>query len=571
MIKLLHIENVAVIEKADIEFTRGLNVLTGETGSGKSIVIDSLCAVTGKRTSRDLIRTGAEYASVTAVFSDIDKHLSEVLAENGIEPDSSGELFITRRVSNDGKSVCRVNNTPVSVATLKDIGEMLIDIHGQNDGRKLLDEGFHLSYLDIYGEITDKVKEYQDVYESLVDTTAMIKKLSMDDEEKARRIDTLRYQITEIEQAKLRVGEQEELTSRRQLLQNASKLQSSVDAAFTALFGGESSDTGAAISGVVELLTDAGMQLERASQYSQDIQSLGKELDALRFSAEDMSDKLRDFRQTLDFSPGDLEEIEGRLDVIGRINRKYGTEEQALQFAEKASAELLDIEDSSKKISELKERESKLIGQATLLAEGLTKSRKQIAGELQKLVELELTQLNMPGVRFAVEFDTVTEKHGLSHSGADNVCFLISANIGESLGKINKIASGGELSRIMLALKNVISSDKNDIATMVFDEIDSGVSGVAAQKVGEKLAKLAKLRQILCVTHLPQIAVMADTHFNISKSIDGGRTYTYVNELDFEGRTKETAHLVSGESITDKTLESAEQQLIAAAKVKESL
>jgi len=559
MIKLLHIENIAVIEKADIEFSAGLNVLTGETGAGKSIVIDALSAVTGNRTSRDLIRTGADFASVTAVFSG--EKSGTWLEENGIEPDENGEIYITRRVSADGKSVCRVNGTPVPAAGLRELGAALLDIHGQNDGRKLLDEGAHLFYLDMFGGTQNELVAYQEAYKRLKDKKAEIDKLTMDESEKERRIDTLKHQIDEIERAKLVPGEQKELISRRELLLNASKLTESVDSAFEALYGeGEN-------PGVVALISDAHGSLDRAARYSDGLRILSERLDDMRYTAQDISDELRDFRAKLDFSPGELDELEARLDVLKRIQRKYGSEEEALEHMERGRTELSDIEDSTNKLGKLEKELADCLIEAKDLAGSLSVKRKKAAEGLQKQVKEVLSELSMPGVSFTVEFDTVHGEDDLNATGCDEIRYLMSANAGEAPGRINRIASGGELARIMLALKNVLISG-NDTGAMVFDEIDSGVSGVAAQRVGEKLAKLAHRRQVLCVTHLPQIAVMADTHFEISKSVSEGRTYTHVAGLDFEGRKKEIARLSGGENITDTTLTSAAEQLAAAEEFK---
>jgi len=564
MIKLLHIENVAVIEESDIEFSPGLNVLTGETGAGKSIVIDSLSAATGYRTSRDIIRTGAEFASVTAVFSDAGTLEKTWLEENGIEPDESGDIFITRRISADGKSTCRINGTPVSAAVLRELGASLLDIHGQNDGRKLLDEGSHLAYLDAFGSHENELEEFQAAYKKLRAKKAEIEKLTMDENEKARRIDLLKHQIDEIDRAKLRVGEQGEISSRRELLLNSSKLTESIETAFAALYGDGDSE------GAVALISNAHTYLDSASRYSEGLRALSERLNDIRYTTQDISDELRDFRAQLDFSPGDLEELEERLDILKRITRKYGSEEEALAHADNAKNELSDIEDSTNKLTKLDKEFQTCLQDAKRLSAILTFNRKKSAKELQKQVEDELSQLNMKGVRFNVEFAEVIGDNNLCATGSDEVWYLMSANAGETPGRINRIASGGELARIMLALKNVLSS-KSDTASMVFDEIDTGVSGIAAQRVGEKLAQLAKNRQVLCVTHLPQIAVMADTHFSISKSVKEGRTYTHVEELDFEGRKKELARISSGENITETSLSSAAEQLAAAEKFKGSL
>ena len=555
MIKLLHIENIAVVERADIEFSEGLNVLTGETGAGKSIVIDALSAVTGARTSRDIIRTGAESASVTAVFSHDD--CGEWFSDNGFEPDDSGEIYLARKITADGKNLCRVNGTPISAAQLRQLCAFLLDIHGQNDGRKLLDEGAHLSYLDMFGGLEGPLDEFRAAYRKLNEKKAEIKKLTMDEREKERRIEELKHQIEEIGRAKLKPGELDELSSRREMLLNASKLTEAVDSAFEALFGGESG------AGAIALVSDAQWQLNRAARYSEGLRVLSERLEDLRYNAQDISDELRDFRARLDFAPGELDELETRLDVLRRIARKYGGEMQALERLERATAELADIEDGAGKLVKLEAELRKCVSEASEIAGKLSALRKTAAQTLENRVMCELSQLNMPGVSFIVGFGAAQGEYALNASGCDEAWFLMSANAGEAPGRINRIASGGELSRIMLALKNVLSGE-SDSGTMVFDEIDAGVSGIAAQRVGEKLAKLAAQRQVLCVTHLPQIAVMADTHFEISKCVRDGRTYTLVNVLDFEGRKKEIARLSGGENITATTLKSAAEQLAAA-------
>ena len=562
MIKLLHIENIAVIEKADIEFSSGLNVLTGETGAGKSIVIDALSAVTGSRTSRDVIRTGADYASVTAVFVDVGE--LPWFENNGVTPDESGELYVTRKISTDGKSVTRVNGVPVSITQLRELGSALLDIHGQNDGRKLLDENAHLSYLDAFGELDEQLDLYKSAYASYLSKQKEVDRLVMDESSKAERIDALRFRIEEIERAKLRVGEQEELSARRELLRNASKLTDSVEAAFEALYGGDNSD------GVIALVDEARSHLEYAAGYSEGLLAAKERLVDMRYSAQDISDELRDFREKLDFSPGELDELESRIDVISRVVRKYGSEEKALEILEHSKIEVSDIEDSENRLSKLEHELESCYLMASNAADSLSDLRNSVAGALQSKVMDELSQLNMPGVEFLVTFDVVKGDKGLGPFGRDEVYFLMSANAGERPGRINRIASGGELARIMLALKNVLSADRDSCA-MVFDEIDTGVSGVAAQRVGEKLSMLAHNRQVLCVTHLPQIAVMADTHFGISKSTSDGRTYTFVEQLDFDGRKVEIARLSGGENVTATMLISAEEQLESARIYKERL
>jgi DNA repair protein RecN (Recombination protein N) len=598
MLRLLHIENIAVIEKADIEFGAGLNVLTGETGAGKSIVIDALSAVTGSRASRDVIRTGAEYASVTAVFADVGDGAR--LEDYGAEPDESGEVFISRKISSDGKSACRVNGTPVSASQLRELCSGLLDIHGQNDGRKLLDEGVHIAYLDTFAAgmadasdgkpgatanvaaapdgkpgvatggqgcatFADTLCAYKAAYREIGGKKAAIAKLSMDESEKERRIDALKYQIDEIDRAKLRLGEFDELSSRRELLLNATKLIEAAEAAHVAMHGGDSG-TGASV-GAVALLSEAHASMERASRYYDGLRELLGRIADLRYAAQDVADELRDVHAGLEFTPGELDTLEERLDVLQRIRRKYGGESEALEHLENGKSELSEIEDSSDRLLTLEDELKAVVQQAGDLAGKLSAMRKAAAKTLQKRIKGELSELNMPAVSFEVEFVEARGEYGLCANGCDEVRFLMSANAGEAPGRISRIASGGELSRIMLAMKNALGADR-DTGVAIFDEIDAGVSGIAAQRVGEKLAQLARRRQVLCVTHLPQIAVMADTHFEIQKSVSGGRTFTSVSRLDFDGRKREIARLSGGEHVTETTLTSAAEQLEAAAEYK---
>ena len=556
MILLLHIENIAVVEKADIEFRPGLNVLTGETGAGKSIVIDALSVITGGRASKDIIRTGADYSSVTAVFEDvIDGAWFE---ENSIERDEDKKIFLIRRISADGRNTCKVNGTPVSVQQLRELGGLLIDIHGQNDGRKLLDENAHLAYLDLFGTDTKALESYKTLYRELLEKDREIEKLSIDDEEKERKIDTIKYQINEIESAQIRPGEQEELSKRREILKNFSKLMDSVEGAFCALDGGEDGE------GAVSLLSTAEHEISGVSKYFDELLTLTDRLRDLRYNAQDVLDELLGIRGGLDFSPNELDEIETRLDVLRRVMRKYGgTESEVLDFYSKIAEELSDMEFSSEKIIKLEKERKKIFAETKKQAESLSEIRKQAAQSLQQKVMSELSGLSMPNVRFEVKFMQISGELPLNSTGQDEVRFYMSANAGEELGKISHIASGGELSRIMLALKNVLS-ENDGVATVVFDEVDAGVSGVAAQRVGEKLSRLARGKQVLCVTHLPQIAVMADTHFEILKTVESGRTFTQIGELDMEGRMQELARLTGGENITIASLTSAREQLDAA-------
>jgi DNA repair protein RecN (Recombination protein N) len=556
MLQLLHIENIAVIEKADITFGPGLNVLTGETGAGKSIVIDALSAVIGGRTSKELIRTGASAATVTAVFSGVD--LTEWLDDNGIEKDEDGALLLMRKVAADGKSTYRVNGCPVTAAQLRELGGLLIDIHGQNDGRKLLDESAHRGYLDSFGGHREALDTYAAAYKALRDKQAEIEKLSMDESEKERRLDSLRFQLGELEKADIHPGELAEKTARRDLLKNASKVTDALDSALYALNGGDSTE------GAVALIKEAESQTASAARWADSLKSIAERLKDLLYNAQDVTEELRDQRGGLEFSPGELDALEQRLDTLRRLMRKYGgSEEELLAFRDKCRSELDEIEFSSEKLVKLEKELEQLKSDAVKKACVLSDKRREAATRLEARIKAELSGLNMAGVRFQVAFDAVGGDLGLNGAGCDEVRFLMSANAGEAPGRISHIASGGELSRIMLALKNVMT-ENGELATMVFDEVDAGVSGIAAQRVGEKLTDLSRDRQVLCVTHLPQLAVMADVHFEIEKKTENGRTFTYVNELSLEGRKKELARLIGGEHITETTLASAAEQLKAA-------
>ena len=560
MLQLLHIENIAVIERADMEFGAGFHVLTGETGAGKSIVIDALNAVTGARVSRELVRTGADGASVTAVFS---SEAGEAWCrENGIEPEEG--ILLSRRITAEGKSACRVCGVPVAAAQLRELGALLLDIHGQNDGRKLMDEASHLRYLDAFACLGDDLAAYRGVYDELRQKEREIEDLTMDESEKERRLDMLRYQIGELERAGLEPGETERLTERRDLLKNASRLTDAMDAAFAALYGGEDTD------GAAALLSGAEGELFSASRYAQRLEGLAARVRDLRYGVQDAAEELRDLREEMDFSPEELDRIEARLDTLRRLSRKYGgSEEEMLAFLENCRKELSDIEFSSDRIEELKAQRDQLRARAGKLAADLTEKRRRGARALEERIMAELGDLSMKGTRFAVEFSPVSGEDGLSPTGADSVRFLISANAGETPGRISRIASGGELSRIMLAMKNVLSAGE-EAGTLVFDEVDAGVSGIAAQRVAEKLSDLAAEKQVLCVTHLPQIAAMADGHFEISKSVRDGRTYTRVEPLDMDGRRRELARLIGGENVTETTLASASELIAAADGYKQS-
>ena len=559
MLSDLHIENIAVIERADISFTKGLNVLTGETGAGKSIVIDALFAVMGARTSRELVRTGADKALASAVFTS-DKAASW-LSENEI--DSEDELILQRKISDDGKSSCRVCGAPVTAAQLRELSGLLLDIHGQNDGRQLMDEVRHREYLDSFGAFEDISAEYKETYDLYVATKKEIKRLSMDEAEKQRLTDNLSIMVEELEKANLCEGEEEELSARRDLLHNAEKLTESLNSAYGALYGGDEN--------AVSLTESAKSELARAARYCADLAGAEKTLTDASFMLRDVAETLRDFLKSLDFSPQEYDRLETRLSLLRKLAKKYGGgEKELIEKLEKAKIQLDEIEYSDDRLEKLTAQLEKQKQTVQACAKKLTEARKKAATELEERIVQELRALSMPSVSFMVDIIPLDNENGFDATGGDEIKFLMSANKGEKPGSISKIASGGELSRIMLAMKNVFS-EKDELETLVFDEIDTGVSGVAAQRVGEKLAELSRRKQVLCVTHLPQIAAMADTHYVIEKAEREGRTYTSVTILDREGRKRELARLHGGDNITENTLISAGEQLDSAERFKSDL
>ena len=545
-----------MIQTADIQFDKGFNVLTGETGAGKSIVVDAIGAIIGERTSRDLIRTGAKSSLVNAVFTGLPE--LDWFRENGVGPDEEGNLLIQREIQPDGKNICRINGRLITVSQLRQLGRLLLNIHGQHDGQQLLDERCHLDYLDGFGATGADLDAYRVCYNRLAALRREISALRMDEAEKARRIDSLEFQIGELERAELRSGEEEELTERRDLLRNAGKLMESVEGAHLALSGDDERE------GAAALLGEAEQSLHAAGRISTQAAELLEKLVELRCAADDIAEQIRDLRDAFDFEPGELDQIESRLDVLHRLKKKYGDSvDEMLDYLDRCKKELDEIQFSTDTIARLEKEQSKALADARKAAETLSQSRKKAAKALEQRIQSELAQLDMPKVRFQVEFGPKPGEFAMDDTGMDEVQFLMSANVGEDLKPIQKIASGGELARIMLALKNVLA-ENDQVGTMVFDEVDTGVSGRAAQKVAEKLADVAHAKQVLCVTHLPQLAAMADVHFSVEKGERGGRTYTQVERLTRQRRCEELARLTSGEHITDATLGAAGELLDSA-------
>ena len=547
MLNLLHIENIAVIECADITFDRGFNILTGETGAGKSIVIDAISAILGERAYRDMIRTGASKASVQAVFSGVPN--LPWFEENGVEYDD--QIVIQRQIFLDGKNVCRVNGTPVSVSILRKLGIQLINIHGQHDSASLFDEENHLIFLDSFADNEALRLVYGEKFALVSDLRRQIDRMSMDESEKLRRVETLKFQIAQIEKANLKSGEDDELEARRKVLQNAEKLSDGLDEATECLYGGEESD------GAAALLSQAERALAKLSRYTDSFAQLQEKVADLMYQVQDAAEEVRDARDDLSYSADELEQIETRLDTIHKLRRKYGAScDDILAYLENAKRELDEIEFSDAHMERLKGKLQKAEKEAWAAADALRENRKAAAERLSARILTELAQLDMPRVQFQCEFTEIP----LSAGGADAVAFFMSANAGESLKPMSKVASGGELARIMLAMKNVLA-EKDQVNTLIFDEVDTGVSGRAAQRVAEKLKAVASHKQVLCVTHLPQLAALADTHLLIAKEERQGRTYTSVTPLDLEGRKRELARIIGGTNITETTLKSAEEML----------
>lgn len=547
MLTSLKIENVAIIESAAIEFGCGLNVLTGETGAGKSIVIDSINAILGERTSRDIIRTGAQSAKVYAVFEDVNAKVRKFLDENGIDCED-GVLIINRTLSREGKNVCRLNGTPVTVSMLREIGSELIDIHGQHDNQALLSPEKHCGFVDSFAGNAEIIADYREKYGRLCEVRSKLKKLTTDESSKSQRIDFLTYQIDELEKAEITPGERDELKARKTLINNSQKVIESLNVAYEAL---------KADGAGIDMITDAESEISDASAYMEALGEASEKITDIRYELEDIAETVRDAMSEVDFDQSELEEIDERLDLLYRLSKKYGnTEEEMLEYLEKAKTELDNIAFSEEKVKELQKQEKEALAETEAAAKKLTESRKAAGEKLNEAICSELEFLDMPNVRFVVKCDDI----GLTENGKDEIEFLISANVGEEPKPLAKIASGGELSRIMLAIKNVLA-EADGVDTMIFDEIDTGVSGRAAQKIAMKLRSASKGRQVICVTHLAQIAAQGDVHLYISKSVSDGKTYTNIKSLIEEDRVAEIARIMGGMEITKLQLESAREML----------
>ncbi len=553
MLSSLQIENVAVIEKADVHFDKGLNVLTGETGAGKSILIDSIHAILGNRTSRDLVRTGASKAVIRAAFEQVPGSVLDSLEKAGYE--RSDALLLTREISADGKSVCRINGMPATASMLRELCGGLISINGQHDSVGLLNPARHEGMLDDYAQNQACYQAYYTVYRELIRVKREMDALIIDEDEKRRNIDLLSYQIHEIDDAALTAGEEEALESRRKILANATTIRERIAQAYAALSGGDEA------AGAADLLGEAANAADAAAQLDESLAAGAGQLLDLYYTVKDLSADLAGRLDSYEVNDAELDEIEQRLDLIHKLKRKYGdTVEDVLAFAEKARAELERIQFSQEHYDQMQAEKMRLYGLAREKAEQLTQTRLRAFDELNRRISSTLDFLNMPGVRMTLRHN----RGPLASHGQDSIEFYISTNPGEAPKPLAKVASGGELSRIMLAIKSAMA-DKDAVPTVIYDEIDTGVSGKAAGKIGEVLRRNAKDHQILCITHTAQIAALADSHLLIQKNIANQRTYTEIHPLDGEGRVDALAHLISGDHVTEISRANAREMLGLAA------
>lgn len=551
MLSQLFIKNIAVIESASIDFENGFNVFTGETGAGKSILIDAINAVLGGRTSRDLVRTGASKAFVSAVFSDISPKVKNILEELGYDSDED-DLLISREISSEGKNICKINARPATVSALKQLSCALIDVHGQHDSAILQNPELHIGYIDAYGNTSAELLSYAESYKAMKETERAIKKISMDDSDKEARIDLLKYHIGEIESAAIEEGEEEELLALSKRIKSSENIMELVSGTVAALDGDDGSE------GALEELETVIKNAQQLAEYFPDFTGISEKFKSSYYELEEFANDVKNCADELDFDPNLQNRTEKRLDEIFRLKRKYGGSVEAMfAYYNKAKNELDGIEFSEERLEKLNKEYAVLKKAAEEKASVLTQKRLDAAKSFEHAVMNELSYLNMPNVRFSVNF----EHTDYSESGCDNIEFYIATNAGEPLKPLAKIASGGELSRIMLSIKNVLA-DKDEVGTLIFDEVDTGISGAAAQRVGKKLKQVSKGRQIICVTHLAQVAAFADNHLLISKATENERTFTSVTSLDKEGRICELARIMGGE-ITDSLKNSAKELLEA--------
>ena len=553
MLKTLSIENIAVIEKAQIEFNSGLNVLTGETGAGKSIVVDSINAILGERTSRELVRHGADFAFVSALFEDISDHVKSKLEELGYFAEEDGSLLLTRKITEAGKSVCKINGSPATVTILKEIGQLLVNIHGQHDSQSLLNPDLHYQFVDMISDNHKIVSDYKDSFHKLISVRRKLKALTDDEEDKDRVLELLDYQIKELEDADIQPNEKTELLKKKKLMESSEVMLLALNNSNLALSGDDEFD------GASTLVSSAVKEFSSVNSLSDRTEKILTKLNDISEEIEEVKDLISSEMSSFDFDENEREQVEERLDLLYKLGLKYGsTEEEMLAFLENAKEKRNAVLFNDEELEKLTVEYDKLLDEVMKKAEALSEYRKKIAKEFEENVKVQLEFLDMPKIKFIVQF----EKGNLSSNGFDKIEFLISTNPGEPPKPLAKIASGGELSRIMLAIKNVIVHN-DTIGTLIFDEIDTGVSGRASRKIGLKLKSVSKGTQVITVTHSAQIASAADEHFLIQKDFDNNKTYTKVSSLDFEGRKNELARIMGGLNITDTLLKSAEEMLVS--------
>ena len=551
MLSKLYIENIAVIEKTEIDFQSGFNVLTGETGAGKSIIIDAITAVLGRRTSRELVRTGADSAFVSATFTSPGKETLRVLSELGIEL-SEGELLLEREFTLSGKNNCKINGRPANIATLRQVSSSLINIHGQHESYELMSPDLHINYIDAYGGHSELLESYREVFGEYKEISRILSGKESDERERLRRADLLRFQIEELEAAEVTAGEFDELSKERNILLNATRLR---ELLVTTLFylNGDSGE----ISGAVSLSSEGADSLSSAAGFMSELDELSQRLSSAYYELEDISSEISRVAEGIESDPARLEEVEQRLDLLTKLMKKYApTEEEILEYLSSVKAELERIEAYAEDREQLIIKQQEKYREAMSIATKLSEVRKACAEKFSAEVMARMRLLDMP----SAVFEVYQENTDLTENGIDKVEFLVSTNAGEPVKPVAKVASGGELSRMMLSVKTVLSeSDPTD--TLIFDEVDSGISGSAALRVGNALFDVSKSSQVLCVTHLPQIAAMAQTHYLIKKSEQNGRTFTDVMLLDREGRIGELSRIIGGENLTDASRKYAEELL----------
>lgn len=552
MLNSLHIENIAVIENATIDFKDGFNVLTGETGAGKSIIIGSINALLGGKISKDMIRNGAEFAFVSGSFTVNDSSVIEMLKSYGYDCDEDNELILQRKLSTSGKSTCRINSRPATLTILKEIATHLVNVHGQHESYNLMSAEKHITYIDNIGNLADIKKQYRESLAVLRECKRKLNSAQSDSSQRERQIDLLRYQVNEIEEINPKQGEYEQLTEERNVAENAQDIVKSLAEAESVLSGGDE------YNGCLNSLRECSEVISRISEYYPQAERLSERILTAFYDLQDCSQEISALRENVDVDPYRLEEIEERLDLLYKLSRKYGnTTEEILEFCDKAKLELEELENYEFNMEKLQTEYDKYYQITKKLALELSAKRKEISIDFMTKVKEEMTYLDMPNVNLNVNI----ERCPLNENGCDKLEFLISANPGEEPKAVSKIASGGELSRMMLAITNVIAAD-NIVDTMIFDEVDTGISGSASQKVGYKLKSLSDSRQVICITHQAQIAALADEHFLIKKEIENNRTFTQVNSLSFEQRKQELARIIGGVSITELTLKHAEEMLL---------